>query len=325
MKIKVIDDKKNNAFIIDRSYNQAYYLNCASLSFHKSLVGLSELRALEENSKACGAGGLRMSRALSTYYSVYHLLICMILLDSGYELRMKRTSYLKERLVDGYLDIGVDLEMLNDPSELPEVWKRAGTLEQDLASMITHTQVSAYCKHLRDAGDRGRHLPDHLRLIYSNYARTLPDHNKSIEGLYDKLCYIRDRSIYRPSIVLSQEGEIIHTSLNIRKEIENLPDSKDLYAVIKDVLQAIVDQEDKYLNSFVRILWLDHTIDSWENVTSLGYAVEDVKRLKNHSDQLSFATYVTHLMELVDPDRIHKDLNDFWNPLREISSPYNIV
>jgi hypothetical protein len=87
MKLKVENIKKANAYKINREENKSYILYCAALSFNKSLVGISELKALETCSKSIAAGGLRMSRALSSYYSVYHLFV----------LNVKKTNYLNNR------------------------------------------------------------------------------------------------------------------------------------------------------------------------------------------------------------------------------------
>jgi hypothetical protein len=87
MDLKVeIDDQ---LLIIDRIKNENYLVYCAALSFHKSLVGISELNALEMLNSNPNGGGLRISRAMSSYYSIYHLFICMILLDKEYILKVR--------------------------------------------------------------------------------------------------------------------------------------------------------------------------------------------------------------------------------------------
>jgi hypothetical protein len=218
--------------------------------------------------------------------------------------------------------MSVDAEKLNSLSEKPETWAELRDIEQDISTMITHYQIGKYCSALREKGDNNL-LPEYLNLIYQNFVKTLPDKNVSINGLYEKLCYIRDRSVYRPSYVIDENNVMIHISLNIRSEIENLPKSNELYIIIIEILEAIVKEKDIYLNSFLRILWIDHVSETKEHVIDLGYNENDIEILKYkysfEQNELSFSTYITHLMEPADRERTISDVENILNPLREIS------
>jgi hypothetical protein len=50
--------------------------------------------------------------------------------------------------------------------------------------------------------------------LYKEFIQSdINEPNKSIPGLYEKLCYIRDRAIYRPSVVIDRRnGGYIQTS-----------------------------------------------------------------------------------------------------------------
>ena len=138
--------KEEYYYILNKEdrHNTVYIANCAALAFHKSLVGISELRALESVKDHPTAGGLRISRALNTYYSIYHLFVAMMLLDKGFSIKLN-----PRKCKEGIIDFGVNLQELNNPEETPDAWNAAGELEQDLATNITHGSVKQYCRYLR--------------------------------------------------------------------------------------------------------------------------------------------------------------------------------
>ncbi|MBM6617297.1 hypothetical protein [Bacillus suaedaesalsae] len=323
MKLKV--DVVKQDILIDRGENRFYLVNCAALSFHKSLIGISELKALESsNSYAPYTGGLRISRAMSAYYSVYHLFVSMILLDEEYDLKVKTNKKEKKEIVDGYLDIRVSTSDLNNELETPEAWNNASKLEQDIATRITHTQVKDYCVYLRKK-IQGEILNPPFGVLYEYFVKVLEDPKTSVKGLYEKICYIRDRVLYRPSYVIGEESNFIHTSAYIKSEIDNLPRADELYNVVvetyKQMLYSVGDS--KIFREFFRCLWMERINELEENVRVLGYTNEDIEKYRTKfislEEHLSFSTYITHLMEIVDRERLSHDYDMFWEPLLKIT------
>lgn len=70
--------------------NQVYIFKVASLSFHKAIIGISELKALCKFSSNEIAGGFRISKAINTYYVIYHLITFCMLMDENYNIKIKR-------------------------------------------------------------------------------------------------------------------------------------------------------------------------------------------------------------------------------------------
>ncbi|MDZ4567226.1 hypothetical protein [Bacillus cereus] len=307
-------------YILNKEDNNRYIANCAALAFHKSLVGISELRALESVKDHSTAGGLRISRAVSTYYSIYHLFVAMMLLDKNFDIRLN-----PKKCKDGSIDFGVNEENLNNPEETPKAWKDASELEQDLATSITHGNIKFYCHELRKRKDK---LTVPYKLLYNNFVKA-DNRDKSVAGLFEKVCYIRDRAVYRPSIVYSHGGKEIHTSQDIRKEIEGLPSSGYLLSRVKEIILGL-NVKTKYgsLEEFVKkndnLLVKScfyhfshaHFCEDEKYIKSLGYTAEDIEKFR-YTDQepLSFNTHITHLMELVDRERLRKDHDEIWADL----------
>ncbi|MDY7993094.1 hypothetical protein UY286_19955 [Paenibacillus polymyxa] len=300
--------------------NMVYLCSCSALSFHKSLIGLSELRALESVKDVESAGGLRISRAVLTYYSVYHLFISLMLLDERFNLKVP-----KRLCSNGIVNLGVNFNDLSDPSELPNVWNEFKLLEQDLSTLITHTDVKEYCDCLREESEK---LDEVFRILYNNFI--FADENKpneSIKGLYEKLCYVRDRAIYRPSNVIDVEGGYIQTSKYVRKEIDELPDSAYIFDAIRKIYREILIKSNikgrSMYKSFYSLLWVSHVFETVEEVKKLGITDSEIDKLRFmksfNADELSFSSYISQLIELVNTNRLFSDLEDFWNELIRMS------
>ncbi|HHK5530376.1 TPA: hypothetical protein ACQUHF_004370 [Bacillus paranthracis] len=318
---KKYDGKEGHHCILNKEdrKNTVYIANCAALAFHKSLVGISELRSLESIKDHPTAGGLRISRALNTYYSIYHLFVAMMLLDRGFDIKVN-----PRKDEEGIIDFGVNLQELNNPKETPDAWDAAGKLEQDLATNITHSNVKQYCRYLRRKKDR---LSASYKMLYDNFVKVEDNQNKSVKGLFEKICYIRDRAVYRPSIVYSEEGGKIHTSKDIRKEIEGLPSSEELLRMVKEII-LLLQVKCKTLEEYkekkpdpLLIACFGSFSNSYfgeeeQHVRNLGYTDEDIEEFKNiNQDALGFQSHITHLMELVNRERLRKDHADIWKEL----------
>lgn len=155
------EQKGKKTCILDRenSHNCEAISSCAALAFHKSIIGLCELTSIENINTA----SLRLSKALSTYYCVYHLFTCCMLLDSAYDIIVPFDKS------DGYARYGCKDSELNDPSETPEVWEQQKKHEQDLATMINHEQIKNHCKLLRAGALKQKSWQPFKQLLYKYF------------------------------------------------------------------------------------------------------------------------------------------------------------
>lgn len=311
--------QKGNEYYFDRDNieNEHYISACSALSFHKSLIGLSELNALEKQKQNVECGGLRLSRTINTYYIVFHLFISLMLLDKTYEIKIK-----KRFCSNGHVDFGVDFESLCNTSELPDTWNEFKYYEQDLSTLFDHRDIKAYCDDLRRTCDL---LKEPYISLYKEFIQSdINEPNKSIPGLYEKLCYIRDRAIYRPSVVIDRRnGGYIQTSLDVRKEIESLPNYNNLYNIIMRIYTFILSnsrEQGRNINrTFLLHLWSTNISESREYLYSLGYSDTDIDEIRFMKEflntELSFGAHVIHLIELCDRERVLNDLENIWGKL----------
>lgn len=131
---------------------------------------------MEELSHTSIAGGFRMSKAVNTYYVIYHLFCFLMLLDKDYFIKAKGLECL-----NGYADINIDINKLNDKSELPDVWNDAKKYEQDISTMISHSDIKNYCEKMRQ--NPPVEYSEYF-ILYNNFIYAdLDNPNKSREGL----------------------------------------------------------------------------------------------------------------------------------------------
>lgn len=317
---------EGNEYFLDRNNveNEHYISACAALAFHKALIGLAELNALEKVRNLEAAGGLRISRAVNTYYFAYHLFTSLMLIDDKYKIKLR-----KKYCRDGKVHLAVKFDDLSNTSELPETWNEFGSLEQDLATQITHTDIKSYCENLRNSTET-LDLPHRIlfnNFIYADYQNP----NTSIKGLYEKLCYVRDRAIYRPSNVLDIDGGYIQTSKHVRKEIDNLPSFTELFQVIEDIYYQILKlaqiKGKNIYGTFSFHLWGTSILEDMEYMISLGYEVSEIRNIKFmkrfEKEELSFSSYITQLIELVDKQRLFSDMDTIWGELIRTTLEYH--
>ncbi|PEW28486.1 hypothetical protein [Bacillus thuringiensis] len=307
------------------SNNRNYIARVAALSFHKALFGISELKALENLSTVENNGGLRMSKAINTYYTVYHLITLMMLIDKENPITIK----FRHKLDPGErIPIEIDEELLNREGESPEIWEELKSLESDLASRLTHGEIKKYCKEVRE--NFGNKL-EPVKIVYEAF---ISEQTNII--LYEKICYIRDRVVYRPTCALNNmDGGIILTSKDVRKEIDTLPNWEQLYKLVTKIhdvflkLQGEQEEFGKQISVFYKVLvfyiWNSRIKNSKDYVQGLGWTEEEIKKYKATSDweecsveedEVQFSSYLSHLIEIADVDRIKLDLRDLWEPLK---------
>lgn len=314
MDIKFIEINKKKYYDKNDENTQEYLLNCSTLAFHKAIIGITELNALEEVGCTDRAGSLRMSRAVITYYIIYHLFTSLMIIDKDFEIEIG-----KKKTSGEYIDYKVKEDELNSTYELPLNWNKAKDYEADVATLITHTQIKNYCELLRRKGEMKNKVYDVLFKAFVYIDEANPE--TSIKGLYEKACYVRDRVIYRPSYVVSVDNHTFQTSLYVRKEIESLPKSTELYKVIQDLLSEIyvevkANNNRDFLFDFVNLLWNSSvSIDTEEDEVLImdQYSNEDKSQI--NVSEGSIDNFMCQHIELNDKTRAKSDYEKFWKPL----------
>lgn len=292
---------------------------CAALAFHKALIGLSQLDALERASGT--SSSFYGARGIYTYYSVYHLFCaCMLIVPEQYS-----TVVLKRPKDYGCIK---DAD-LNNPSESPEQWEKGREYEADWATSITHGQIKKFCKGIRQMSQAQweQDVP-YLIPLYNSFIDDTDAEQQCIPGMYEKLCYVRDRVIYRPSFVLMDTGGVAQTSAQMGEELRSLPQAKTLYQAISDVYHGLIigmereRDHDEYgvLTSMFFELWTGRVKEDVNDLCALGHKRRRLQRLgeKEGANEYSFPTYVSHLLELEDIDFIRRYRKKYWSPLERM-------
>lgn len=310
-KLKFEQKFGNRLLIFVRHFdmNKKYLSSVAAMAFNKALFGISELKALETYSKEKESGGLRLSKAINTYYIIYHLMSLCMLLDKNYEIKINKIDPIK----GGPLE--VDCIELNKSDESPARWKEQRFIEDDLATLIGHKHIKDYCELARKQNIQS----PIKKLFYKNF---ISIRSKLI--LYEKICYIRDRSVYRPTVLLDKKtGEYIQTSADVRDEIDNLPGWNTLYQFVTElhnqILYLSTTYKDYRFKYFLSYLWNGTPIkEKREFLTKIGWTDNDIDTYSvGNCKDLAFSGYIAHLMEISDIDRVREDINIIWNPLRK--------
>lgn len=307
---------KSNEFgwrlIHDRSCikNSEDITRCAALSMHKALIGVSSLDALEDAGKKCG-NVFRSSIAVSTYYVVYHVFCACILMDDQWDLvYVRKSNNQKLNPETEAKKYEISLEQLNSTDESANTWNNCKDYEQDISTKITHGEIKRYCSILRDKRES---KPEFIKHLYLSFVKDNAD--KAIPALFEKLDYIRDRIIYRPSVVVKRKGGYAQTSKDIRKEIDELPRLNDLYNAIKEILFSIKDFGEKG-----KQFWLYFTVGSpvsceESHLKELNYTWDDAERLRGNRQEKILPAVSYQLIELFDSTDAISFFEKYWSPL----------
>ena len=302
--------KDGRQLIVDRENpnNRVAISKSSALAFHKSIIGICELSALESVENATVS--FRISKAVQTYYIVYHLFTAAMLLYDEYAIKSKSKIEREKVRFEVY---GKDL---NSPNETAMQWDSAQKYETDFATSITHSDIKSFCKTIRNKKNQGDTLPSFLELLYAHFIKELEDETKSIKCLYNKLCYVRDRAIYRPSFVVNAEdGLDWQTSLAVRKEIDDLPSSVYLFKIIKKFFSSLDSEHNNFHYMFLFSFW--HSPVECDSSDFRGYDVEDKKNIEYCDGAVS--SYLCHLMELEDKERVLECKSKYWDELKKIN------
>lgn len=284
----------------------------ASLSMHKAIIGLCELNSIEKAEEKCGIN-LRASKAIQTYYIIYHLFCCCMLLDNDYEIIFK-----KDRC--GRVNYGTELKELKHSPSAPNEWNNRKYKESDLAVRITHGDIKNYCKKKRRYQ---KNNPSRVMTCNSFLFNDFIKENCKV-ALFEKIDYIRDRSIYRPSHVASMTETPIQTSKNVRSQIDELPSSADLYKTVCDIQGEFCSRANS--EGFGSLIWeycydfLSVQVDcSDEYRKKLGYSWEQLVELGGSKADASVPSFVAQAMELFSPDNMKYFYHQYWKKLLEIT------
>ena len=299
---------------------EAMKASCAALAFHKALIGLSQLDALELASGQMS--DLYGARGIYTYYVVYHLFCsCMLIAPEIYtDGKLKAPSQYGK----------TPEEEINSPSETPKQWEKGREYEADWATKITHSQVKDFCKNLRcsEKADWGTELP-YLIPLYDYFINDTGSENQCIPALYEKLCYVRDRIIYRPSYVPVSSGNIVQTSAQLGEEVRSLPGAEYLYKAISEIYRKLLvcmeTEREKgghgvYIAMFAE-MWAGRVNEKdLKALCSIGHKKSRLQRLGQRDDEgeYSFPTYISHLLETETIDFVRKYHKKYWKPLENI-------
>ncbi|MDE7550874.1 hypothetical protein [Bacillus tropicus] len=307
----------NKRFVFRRDYqeNTLYLSKVTAMSFHKVLFGLSELKLLQEISRDYQVGSLKMSEAVFAYYTVYHLMTFCMLLDEEYEI------IVFGELKNGKVQLEVNKNLLNSEEDTPKRWREQEKHEKDIASAISHSNIKDYCKSIRGRDDIKNKV---VKLIY--------DHFIALECetiVYEKICYIRDRVIYRPTVVIEdRHGEIVQTSADLNEEISKLPSWERYYKILESIHNKLIEVYDDYdlIKYVLRDMWYSSRIrENRELLYKLGWNDEEIQeyRSKTNLNELTFDSYISHLIEIRDKERVKKELEEIWFPLRDKYRVFN--
>jgi hypothetical protein len=200
-----------------------------------------------------------------------------------------------------------------------EQWDAQRNYEKDYATVIEHKHIKKFCSELRKNIDNLNILE---QILYITFIDNTISRGKCIPCLYEKICYIRDRSIYRPSFVITSNGKSQQTFLYVREEIDSLPSSDNLYEHIKKIYKAMLKEKDLY--HFVLIYLWRSPLTCYDNdLINMGHSEDELKLLRSKyatscDDDSSFNIHIGHLLELEDAKFIECSLEKFWIPLQNM-------
>jgi len=298
----------------------------SSLALHKSLMGIAQLSAIESATEKSQYGNFRMPKALLTYCAIYHLFTASILLSNRMPDK-KRLQKILEQLPDKTY-VGTTTESkLNNDNEQSDVWDSQRECESDVATLIQHFQIKEYCKELRGLKAQGEAMLPFESILYDLFIGDEPkDREKCIVGMYEKLCYIRDRVIYRPTFVIDDTGHQYQTSKDVRAEIDSLPKAHDIYNCVSLFILELakgaseIDLHWRTMFDFT----IPHNTRYMDELISIGHTK---KQLQNFLDKCKEACHtfdngeivvlphISHLLELEDMDTTIAWHKEFWAPL----------
>lgn len=304
----------------DQIYAKA---DCAALAFHKSLIGLAELNALETAASKMTFSPFLQGRAVFTYYVVYHLFTACMLLAPD--------TFFKEPLQAPQKYGEITIEELNASSETPAQWDACTKNEKDWAANIRHRQIKDFCEEVRKLTQKQEEesIP-YIDALYRHFIGPSDFEGPCIPGLLEKLCYVRDRVIYRPTFIETPSDGQVQTSAQLHEELTSLPNSKVLYTAISETYAGIMQvmRKERLEKSpsrpcwrMLSDMWNGMVSDDLDDLCALGHKRRRLQHLGKrdpHTGIYDFPTYICHLLELENIDFILKYRKKYWEPLETL-------
>lgn len=282
--------------------------HCAALAFHKALIGIAELSVIEQSDNR-----LRFAKPVYTYYPVYHLFTSNMLLDKEHTIKFFLSNDNNNPKTITYEK---DKEQLNNPSEEPDQWNLGRDLEQDLATQISHGDIKKYCRRLRKRQKRTLFTD----VLFASFVDNSGHMEQCIPGLFEKLDYVRDRAIYRPTHVIYTDGGSAQTSFDIRKEIEGLPSSNELFGTAKAFIEAVCNEWKKNKQDILLVWFLYSLVNDdinciSETVKRLGYDWKILSQMGGNEYYKSVPSFLCQMMELFDQSDSLFFYQKYWEPV----------
>lgn len=288
-------------------------LRCVALAMHKAIIGIMRLDELEEAAARTDISEFLDARAICTYYSVYHLFVaCMIMTND-------------ESIKKCKLDFSVSDEEIDSEDETADAWNTAKENEQDWATKITHGQIKNFCKRVRMNRENLYGDKYYLIPLYDNFIDDTLTEGKCKPALYERLCYIRDRSIYRPSFVITKSGHRVQTSRYVGEEIRSLPKAAELFRIVSQIYDGFIKENEREnetgeCDALLDYMWNDNIVQcKIEDLTKLGHDIEQLKRIGHidgeNQEEICFSSYRVQLLETESVENIIKYEKKYWFPL----------
>ena len=184
-----------------------------------------------------------------------------------------------------------------------------------MASSIQHSNIRWYCETARKNPGR---LRPYTSILYRAFIGSdgNPAH-KCIPGLFEKLEYVRDRAIYRPTHVIYTDGRFAQTSYDVRTEIEGLPSSKDIYNTLFAFYKEIVSLPDpsEIESLFLYYLKTDSVDCREEIVERLGYSWTTIEQMGGNKAENRVPSFLCQMMELFDEAESLRFYKNYWEKI----------
>lgn len=311
MKITKINGREfdvigNNEFqmLRESEKNRSDFAGSSALAMHKAIIGICGLNALEDAEKI--GIELRPSKAIQTYYIIYHLFTCCMLLDNEYKVIFKGNKR-------GELKYGVELKKLRQQAKTAREWNERKKFESDLAVRISHSDIKIYCREIREK--------KHNKFVNEALNKAF------VKGecvLFEEADYIRDRSIYRPSHVPSFTDTPIQTSKNVRSQIESLPNSEELFRILNEIHMEFcaIASESKLKRDYCYNFCYGLVDCKTKYVSELGYTWDDLEKMGGNQKEEYVPSFVAQAMELFTAERLITFYERYWSSLIQKTREY---
>jgi len=287
-------------------------LRCAALAMHKAIIGIMRLDELEEAAARTDISEFLDARAICTYYSVYHLFVtCIIMTDNS----VKNCKW----------NFSVSDEEIDSEDETAGAWNTAKNNEQDWATKITHGQIKNFCKRVRMNRENLYGDKYYLIPLYDNFIDDTLTEGKCKPALYERLCYIRDKSIYRPSFVVTKSGHRVQTSRYVGEEIRSLPKAAELFRIVSQIYDGFIKENEREnetgeCDALLNYMWLDNIVRcKIGDLIELGHEIDQLKRIGGidieDQKKICFLSYEAQLLETESVENIIKYEKKYWFPL----------